>query len=388
MEAKLQFAIAAFPGKVNLYAKNLDTGKTYGLRQDERVRTASTIKLPIMAAVFSAVAQGKVKWDETLELREQDKVSGTGILREMSHGQKLPLRDLVHLMIVVSDNTATNLILDRLTPDFVNAEIGKLGLAKTRVLRKILANGPPAGYSREGLLEEFRPFGLGVSTPLEMVTLLEKLERGEVVSPDASREMLAILERQQDKEGIGRHLSGNRVASKSGTLDRLRSDAGIVYSIGGRIAIAITADDMRRTDWSPDNAGKILLSQLAGILLDGLAAPHCRPGRAGEDGRASRSHGPRAGNRSGRRRLWVTWVDREKRRAISANSMSSTGKLLRSVPIHKGERYHPEALPPTAILFGYRWPSTNRIAPRPSSGVVRRRWRWKPSSRRRITSDA
>src|SRR3989442_1213641 len=129
-----------------------------GARQEERVRTASTIKLPIMAAVFSAVAQGKAKWDETIELRDEDKVSGTGILREVSAGVKLPLRDLVHLMIVVSDNTATNLILDRITADFVNTEIDKLGLKKTRALRKILGSRTAPGYSREGLMEEFRPF--------------------------------------------------------------------------------------------------------------------------------------------------------------------------------------------------------------------------------------
>src|SRR5262249_18587855 len=122
MEARISSAISAFPGKVSLYAKNLDTGAAYGVREDDRVRTASTIQLPIMAAVFSAVAQGKAQWNETIELREQDKVSGTGILREMSGGVKLRLRDLVHLMIVVSDNTATNLILDRLSADFVNGE--------------------------------------------------------------------------------------------------------------------------------------------------------------------------------------------------------------------------------------------------------------------------
>src|SRR5262249_13975201 len=78
MEARIQSAIAAFPGTVRLHAKNLDTGETFGVRENERVRSASTIKLPIMAAVFSAIAGGKAKWDETLELREQDKVSGTG----------------------------------------------------------------------------------------------------------------------------------------------------------------------------------------------------------------------------------------------------------------------------------------------------------------------
>src|SRR5437870_535163 len=188
MESKIRSLVTAFPGVVSLWARNLDTGQTFGLREDERVRTASTIKLPIMAAVFSAVAQGKARWDETIALREEDKVSGTGVLRELSPGVKLPLQDLVHLMIVVSDNTATNLLIDRFTADFLNAEIDKLGLKQTRVLRKILGKGPAAGYSREGLLPEFQPFGLGVSTPREMVMVIEKLERGEVISSEASRQ--------------------------------------------------------------------------------------------------------------------------------------------------------------------------------------------------------
>ncbi len=274
MEARIRTAVERFPGAVSLYAKNLDTGRSFGLGADERVRTASTIKLPIMAAVFAAVAQGKASWRDTVELREQDKISGSGVLREFSGGLRFPLRDLVHLMIVVSDNTATNLVLDRIGADFVNAEMDKLGLTRTRVLRKVMGNGgKPSGHSREGLREEFGRFGLGVSTPREMAALIEKLARGEVVSPEASREMLAILGRQQDKNGIGRRLPGDQVASKSGALDRLRSDVGLVRGAGGRIAIAITVDDMRRTDWSPENAGTVLIAGLTGMLLEGLSSP-------------------------------------------------------------------------------------------------------------------
>ena len=118
------------------------------------------------------------------------------------------------MMIVVSDNTATNLLLDRFPPDLVNAEIAKLGLTHTRALRKVMGSDQPVP-------PEYRKFGLGVSTPRDMVELIAKLERGEVVSAEASREMLAILGRQQYKDGIGRRLSYESVASKSGTLDRL-----------------------------------------------------------------------------------------------------------------------------------------------------------------------
>jgi beta-lactamase class A len=103
------------------------------------------------------------------------------------------------------------------------------------------------------------------------VALLEKLERGDVVSAMASKAMIEILKRQQLKDGIGRTLGGLPVASKSGALDRLRSDTGIVYSSGGRIAMAVTVDDLPRIDYSPDNAGDLLISKLSQILVAELA---------------------------------------------------------------------------------------------------------------------
>jgi beta-lactamase class A len=271
MDHQIRAATAAFQGKTFLYAKNLDTGDTYGLHENDRVRTASTIKLAIMATIFDEVAHGRAKWTEELVLHDGDKVGGTGVLHELSDGVHLPIVDLMHLMIVVSDNTATNLLIDRFTADAANAEMDSLGLQNTRVMRKVLISGkPPSGFSKAGRLEENQRFGLGSTTPREMVTLIEKMERGELVSPEASHEMIAIMKRQQYKDGIGRRVDFP-VASKSGSLDHLRSDVGIVYSPGGRIAIAITCDDLPKVDYSADNAGNIFISELTGMLLEGLA---------------------------------------------------------------------------------------------------------------------
>src|SRR3712207_4289608 len=97
---RLKERIGAFPGNVSLYAKNLDTGIAIGIRETEPVRTASTIKLPIMLTVFDAVARNKAKWDEMLTLTPENKVSGSGVLgSEFSDGVQLPLRDVVNLMI-------------------------------------------------------------------------------------------------------------------------------------------------------------------------------------------------------------------------------------------------------------------------------------------------
>jgi len=219
-----------------------------------------------MVEAFARVAEGKARWADEVVLTKEKKVSGSGVLQEMSDGLHLTLKDAVTLMIIVSDNTATNLVLDQLTTDAVNARMDALGLKQTRVLRKVGSGGT----SRAGLDPANKPFGLGVTTSREMVSLLEKLERGEVVSPQASKEMLAIMKCEQHDEGIGRTLSGVEMATKYGALDRLRSDLGIVYSKRGRIAMAITIDDMPDIYWSVDNPAFLIISRLSSMLIDGL----------------------------------------------------------------------------------------------------------------------
>ncbi len=270
----LRARISGFQGTVSLYAKNLDTGATVGIRESDPVRTASTIKLPIMAAVFDAVARGKIKWTRQLTVHKADQVTGSGVMgSEFSDGTRLPLRDVVHLMIVVSDNTATNLTLGRVTSNQVNAYLDRIGIQTTRSNRKVRGDGgqlaPSEGWSDFGKRPENQKYGLGVSTPLDMATILEKLEHGDLVSPEASREMIAILKRQQDNTGI-RRLIDAPIANKTGALDALRADVGIVYSKGGRIAMAIYVDGMPKIDWGPDNPGSVLISNLAKMLVDGL----------------------------------------------------------------------------------------------------------------------
>ena len=225
-----------FKGTVVLYAKNLKHGKDFEIGADTRVRTASTIKLPILAALESLVAAGKVKWDERITLKPGDKVSGSGVLGSLADNTELTVRNIAILMIIVSDNTATNLILDRITADAVNDYLDTIGITVTRSNRKVRGDGTklaaPTGWSKAGQKEENSKYGLGVSTPREMVKLLEMLHQGKIVSPDASKDILEIMKNQQVKDGIGRHEDeGWTVASKSGSLDALRSDVGIVYTL-------------------------------------------------------------------------------------------------------------------------------------------------------------
>ena len=242
LDDRIQNAIAGFQGNVDIFAKNLDTGKEYSLRGDEQTRTASTIKLAIMAETFHQVAQGKLHWDDPVELTKDKKQGGTGVLFEFSDGTKIDLQTAVHLMIVVSDNTATNLVLDKVGTDNVNDFMDSLGLTDLKVMRKIGGGLESKAYADP----RNKLFGLGRASPHQMVRLIEMMERGELVSKEASVEMINILKRQQYKDGIGRGEPDTiPVASKSGALDRFRADVGIVYTRRGRIAMAIYIDDMR-----------------------------------------------------------------------------------------------------------------------------------------------
>ena len=275
LDARVSALTAPFKGSVMLYAKNLSTGRDFGRGADTKVRTASTIKLPILCALESLIDAGKVRWDERLALKADDKVTGSGVMGNLADGTDLTVRNVAILMIIVSDNTATNLILDRITADAVNDYLDAIGLPLTRSNRKVRGDGTklkdPTGWSRAGLIEENKKYGLGVTTPREMVRLLELLEQGKVVSPAVSKDVLDIMKMQHEREGIARHAPDEvEIASKHGSLDALRSDVGIVYTPGGPIAIAITVDDMPDTDYSPDNVGDKLIWELGQVLTAGL----------------------------------------------------------------------------------------------------------------------
>ncbi|MBP6003384.1 MAG: serine hydrolase [Pyrinomonadaceae bacterium] len=267
LDDRIQAALDGFQGKAWIYAKNLDTGKEYAFRADEPTRTASTVKLAIMAEAFRQVEQGKLKWNDEIVLTKEKKVGGSGVLSELSDNTRIDLKSALNFMIVVSDNTGTNLVLDKVGADNVNDLMDSLGLPGIKSMRKVFGGGD----SKAGLDPQNRVFGLGRSTMREMVKLVEMMERGTLVSKDASAEMINILKRQQYKDGIGRGVPDTiPVASKSGALDRLRSDVGVIYTRRGRIAMAITVDDLRVVAYDQENPGLAMLWKLSQILQDGL----------------------------------------------------------------------------------------------------------------------
>jgi beta-lactamase class A len=266
LDALVRAEISPFKGKVFLFAKNLDTGLTYSFNGDERVRTASTIKVAVMIEAFSRVSEGRAKWTDELVLTKAARYGGSGVLPELADGLRLTLRDCVNLMMVVSDNTATNMVLDYLTTEAVNARMNALGFKDTRIMRRIGGGGE----SKEGKEPDNKRFGLGATTPHEMVRLLEKLDSGEIVNKTVAKEMIDLMKREQARYAIGRTAWDLPMASKYGALDSLRSCVALVYSKRGKIAIAITVDDMPEANWSVDNPGYLLMSRLSAILIKDL----------------------------------------------------------------------------------------------------------------------
>lgn len=266
LDKQIRAEISQFKGKVSLFAKNLETGATYEFGGDDRVPTASTIKVAVMIEAFARVAEGKAKWTDELVLTKEKKVGGAGILPVFADGLRLTLRDAVELMMVLSDNTATNLVIDVLTADSVNARMESLGMKETRLMRRVFGGGESA----EGKKEENKRFGLGRTSPREMVMLVEKLERGEIVSPAASKEMIELMKREQGTNGIWREQWRTPKATKSGALDALRSNVGILYDKRGRIALAITCNEMPEPNWTVDNPGLLLMSRLSEIITEEL----------------------------------------------------------------------------------------------------------------------
>jgi beta-lactamase class A len=267
IDARMLSEITPFKGKVFVYAKNLDTGKTFSYNGDERVKTASTIKIAVLIEAFARVAEGRGKWTDELVLTKAARYGGSGVLPELSDGLRLTLRDCVRLMMVVSDNTATNMVLDYLTTDAVNERMNSLGFKSTRIMRRV-GGGGESREGKEG--DNLKKFGLGATSPHEMVQILEKLESGSIVSKEASKEMIDLMKREQARYAIARDLPELPMASKYGALDKLRSCVALVYTKRGKVAIAITVDEMPETLWSVDNAGYLLMSRLSEILLADL----------------------------------------------------------------------------------------------------------------------
>lgn len=269
LEARIAPLVKEHKGTVAVAVKHLTTGESFYLRADDAMPTASLIKLPIMVEAYAQQRDGKLKFDTKLTLTKDDKVPGSGILTaHFSDGATFPLRDAIRLMIAFSDNTATNMVLDRTGIKEVNARAAELGFKNTKLNAKVWKGSTtsidPAATKQ---------FGLGSTTAREMVELLALIESGKVVSPEACKEMLAHLKTCDDKNMFARHLpAGAALAHKSGAVLAARTEAGIAYLKSGPVALCVLTNDNDDKRWTKDNAAEALLANVAKAVYDHFAA--------------------------------------------------------------------------------------------------------------------
>jgi beta-lactamase class A len=271
----IESAIREFDGVVGLAARDLITGEEIVVNGDTRFPTASAIKTAVMLEAWHQAAEGTLSMDATLTLRDAEKVGGSGVLNGLSDGLVLKVRDLIHLMIVLSDNAATNMLVNRLGTKRINDRLRSYGLDQTKIFRPTFRDGKPDVFP-----ELEREFGLGMSTPREMAKLMALIAEERAVSPEASRSMLATLRAQQDRSMIPRNLpAAVRVGNKTGTDSEkladaqgrrgaIRTDAAIVTGDNIRFVIAIFVRRGADTRGGVDNAGVLLGAKLSQLVLD------------------------------------------------------------------------------------------------------------------------
>jgi beta-lactamase class A len=278
LDGQLQAIAAAHHGKVTLFARNLKTGQTAAIAPDELVKTASVIKLGILLDAAEQIRSGRATLEEKLVLTQPNQVEGSGVLGILDTPLPLTLRDTLTLMVVLSDNTATNLAIDRLGLAHINETMRTAGLKNTYLYKKVYvpATGPmPADQPK---------FGLGKTTAREMAALMERLATcnlsldGAAPLPGDGKlcgALLHMLRNQQDRNGLPRYLEtldtgehGSAIANKTGALDAVRNDVALIATKTGPVVIAAFTQENVDQRWTGDNEAEQSLGKLARAIVD------------------------------------------------------------------------------------------------------------------------
>jgi beta-lactamase class A len=286
LQAQVDALVAAHHGKVALYASDLATGQEVSVQPDEPVQTASVIKLGILYEAMIEIRDGRAKWDEPITLPAGYAVGGSGMLQFFDAPLTLTLKDVLSMMVIVSDNTATDLAIDRFTAKAVDERLMQLGLKNTYLYKRI---GKPA---IEPLPADFSKFGLGKTTPREMADLMETIGKCELhpqgTATAAGKETfgpvddqdraickvaLHMLMSQFYRDTIPRYLDlvdhsahGSGIASKTGSLNAVRNDVAIVAGKNGPIVMSIFTFDNKDQTWTVDNEAEMTIAKIARVI--------------------------------------------------------------------------------------------------------------------------
>jgi beta-lactamase class A len=204
-------------GVLGVAVKDLTSGETFFIHGDEIMPQASSIKIAVLANLYLQAQQGKLKLTDEYVVRREDLVDGSDILLGLTPGvTRLTLRDLATIMVAVSDNSATNVLINRVGMDSVNAMLDSLGLHTTR-LRRQMMDLKAASEGREN-----------VSTPREMMTLLETIYRGKMLNKEMAADFMKVLSTHKESSLLQGLPEGAVAASKPGELEAVRNDSGII----------------------------------------------------------------------------------------------------------------------------------------------------------------
>jgi D-alanyl-D-alanine carboxypeptidase len=273
LDSEIQPLVAAHKGRVAVAIKDLTTGETLALQGDEPMPTASLIKIAVMVEAYRQADAGKLDLTGMITLRDEDKVQGSGILTaHFSPGMQLSLHDAIRLMIAYSDNTATNLVLDKIGLDATAAAMEQLGLPNTKIHAKVF-RGDTSLFP-----ERSKQFGLGSTTANEMLQLLERLHAGQLASESSTQVMLEYLRACQAKNTIPKLLPpGTKVAHKTGSVSAVRTAAGIIDAPHGPLVVAVLTCENEDQRWTDENAGERLCARIAKTAYDHFNPPGSSP---------------------------------------------------------------------------------------------------------------
>ena len=277
IERRIAARLRSFAGTMGVAATHLETGEVIAVNADTRFPTASAIKTAVMVEVLHQVAAGRIGKEQLLTLTDDVKVGGSGVLHDLRGGSQYSVGELLYLMIALSDNTATNMLIGLVSTRNVDDRMAAYGLPLTRLYRPTFRGGQADVFP-----EEEKEFGLGSSTPREMARLMELIARGQVVSREACDEMIALLGKQQFRDMVPRRLpdgGGVAVANKTGmdeekqpdatgTRGAVRADAAIVTTPKGRYVIAIFARRVKDTRWTVDNDALVTGGEVSRMVFD------------------------------------------------------------------------------------------------------------------------
>lgn len=268
LEKRIEAEIMSYDGKMGIYLNDFH-GNVIEARAEEPFETASTIKTYILASLFDQVEKGKASLDDMVEYKAEHAVDGSGVLGALEPGAVLRVKDAASLMIIVSDNVATNMMIDYLGLDRINRCIKELGCENT-----VLYNS----------LHFERYEKLGTSTPRDYGSIFTRLAKGELISPEADRKMVEILKKQQYNSMITKDFppvymdSDNTddilisVASKSGSMNACRNDGGIVYTPYGPYVIVMFHKEFSDAMYYPAHPATAFGARVSRMILDQFLA--------------------------------------------------------------------------------------------------------------------